>query len=105
MIAVYGTCAHEPADLGRLIAELLGVRFTEHENDYRGIYLAARLGEAHIEIQLNAIPGDDDQLDFYADEHPDTPVLVLVSGPDQDGALSTGLAAIAGLAVLEIRCT
>jgi hypothetical protein len=105
MIAVYGTSTHEPAELGRLIAERLGIRFTERESDYRGIYLAARLGEARIEIQYNAIPGGDDQSDLYADEYPDTPFLVLVSGPDQDGALSSGLATIDGLAILEIRCT
>jgi hypothetical protein len=105
MIALYGTSTHEPAELGRLIAEHLGVQFTERESDYRGIYLAARLGQARIEIRPNAIPGDDDQPDLYADEHPDTPVLVLVTGPDQDGALGAGLAAIDGLAVLEIRRT
>lgn len=105
MIAVYGTSAHEPAELGQLIAERLGIRFTKRESDFRGIYLVARLGEARIEIQPNAIPGDDDQSDLYADEHPGTPVLVLVSGPEQDGALSTGLAAIDRLAILEIRCT
>ena len=104
MIALYGTSTHEPAELGRLIAEHLGVQFTERESDYRGIYLAARLGQARIEIQPNAIPGDD-QCDLYADQYPDTPVLVLVSGPDQDAALGAALAAIDGLAALEVRCT
>ena len=105
MISLYGTNTHEPAELGQLIAELLGVRFTERESDYRGIYLAARLGQARIEIQPNAIPGDDDQPGLYSDAHPDTPVLVLVSGADQDGALGAGLAAIDGLAALKIRPT
>jgi hypothetical protein len=104
MIALYGTRTHEPGELARMITERLGVRFTERESYYRGIYLVARLGEARIEIQPNTIPGDDDQCDLYTDKRPDTPLLVLVTGPDQDGALSTGLAAIEGLAVLEIHC-
>ena len=105
MIAVYGTRAHESAELARLIAERLNVRFTERESDYRGIYLATRHGEARIEIQPNEIPGDDDTTDLYEDRHPDIPVLALVSGPDPGGTLSAGLATIDGLALLEIWCT
>lgn len=105
MIVVFGTSSHEPAQLGQLIGEKVGVRFTGRESDYRGIYLLARFGTARIEIQPNAIPGDGDTADLYADGHPGVSVLVLVDGPDQDGRLSAGIAAIDGLVLLEVWCT
>lgn len=101
MFAVYGTSTHGPRALAQLISERLGVAFSERDSYFRGTYLTAQAGQARIEVQSNAIPGDGDQTDLYADDYPDVSVLVLCAGADLDHSLNTTLESIAGLAPLE----
>ena len=83
-------------------ADRLTVGFMERESDYRGIYLVAP-SPHRLEVQPNAIPGDDDQDDVYDHEHPEMQTLLLVTGPDQDNELNTHLDSVGGLTLLARR--
>ncbi|MDX3453079.1 hypothetical protein PV396_14145 [Streptomyces sp. ME02-8801-2C] len=98
--AIYGTNAHTTSELVRLVSDLLEVTFTGRESDYRGAYDVADGPCGPIEIQPNAIPGDDDQDDLYAPEHPSVQVLLLTSTPGPDSDLHRRLSSIEGLAHL-----
>ncbi|MFJ5213054.1 hypothetical protein [Streptomyces nigra] len=92
----YGTSAHTASELVRLASDCLGLVFTERDSDYRGTYHVASSLNGRIEIQPNAIRGDDDD-DLYAPEHPATQVLLLATTPAPDPALQTRLGSIEGL--------
>ncbi|MGW7256958.1 hypothetical protein [Streptomyces sp. NPDC054834] len=92
----YGTSTHTVSELVRLVSDCLGLVFTERDSDYRGIYHLAGSLNGRIEIQPNAIPGDEDD-DLYAPEHPATQVLLLTTTPAPDPALQTRLGSIEGL--------
>ncbi|EPD60537.1 hypothetical protein [Streptomyces sp. HGB0020] len=96
----YGTCAHSANELVRLVTDLLEVTFTERESDYRGIYHVADGDFGRMEIQPNPIPGDDDEADLYAPEHPTIQALLLITTPTPDPALQRTLSSINGLAHL-----
>ncbi|WP_149824534.1 hypothetical protein [Streptomyces tailanensis] len=95
----YGTSTHTVDELVRLVGDRLGLVFTERDSDYRGIYLLAGSLNGRIEIQPNAIPGDDGEDDLYAPEHPAHQVLLLTT-PVLDPALQARLGAIEGLVPL-----
>ncbi|WP_369263506.1 hypothetical protein [Streptomyces sp. R35] len=66
----YGTSTHTASELVHLVTGRLDVVFTERESDYRGVYHLAQGTYGRIEIQPNAIPGDDGQDDLYTPQHP-----------------------------------
>lgn len=71
--------------------------FTERESDYRGVYHLAQGPYGRIEIQPNAIPGDDGQDDLYTPEHPAVRILLLTNTPAPEPTLQTRLGTIQGL--------
>ncbi len=93
----YGTGTHTASELVHLLTSHLGVVFTERESDYRGVYHFAQGAYGRIEIQPNAIPGDDGQDDLYAPEHPAVRVLLLISTPTAGRTLYTRLGTVQGL--------
>ncbi|MER6092563.1 hypothetical protein [Streptomyces bluensis] len=97
----YGTNAHTTSEVIRLVTDLLEVTFTERESDYRGTYDIADGPRGRIEIQPNAIPGDDGQDELYAPKHPSVQVLLLTATPSPDPALHRLLSSIEGLSHLE----
>lgn len=98
----YGTSTHTTGELARLVADHhhLDVTFTARESDYRGLYHVADSAYGRIEIQPNAIPGDDVQDDLYAPEHPSISVLLLITTPNPDSTVHDRLDCIDGLAHL-----
>jgi hypothetical protein len=101
--SAHGTSTCTPAELAQLVAARLDLTFVERESDYRGTYLVAQASSHRLEIQPNAIPGDDDQEDLYDPEHPEMQTLLLVTGPDQDMALNAQLDSVRGLTALAPR--
>lgn len=94
----YGTNSYTAVELSGLLADRLAVTFAERESDYRGVYFLAALADtARLQVQPNAIPGDDGEDDLYEDEHPDVSVLLLVTSPAGAEALGDELSAIEGL--------
>ncbi|MDQ0956206.1 hypothetical protein QFZ66_000084 [Streptomyces sp. B4I13] len=93
----YGTSTHTASELVRLVADHLDVVFTERESDYRGVYHLAQGTYGRIEIQPNAIPGDDGQDDLYTAEHSSVRVLLLTDTPAPEPTLHTRLGTIQGL--------
>ncbi|MGW1685159.1 hypothetical protein ACWCPO_11460 [Streptomyces albidoflavus] len=71
---------------------------TERESDYLGVYFLATLADTtRLQIQPNAIPGDDGEDDLYDDECPDVSVLLLITSPTAAEPLSDKLSAVGGL--------
>jgi hypothetical protein len=101
----YGTSTHTVAELAQLVADRLGLSFVEHDSYYRGIYFRADIPPYRIEVQPNAIPGDDGQDDLYDSKHPETQTLLLVTGPDRDSALNADLNSIDTLVLLAQETT
>ncbi|WP_055594258.1 hypothetical protein [Streptomyces hirsutus] len=93
----YGTSAHTAGELVRLVSDRLGLVFTERDSDHRGVYHLAGIPNGRIEIQPNPIPGDDNEDDLYAPEHPAAQVLLLTTTPALDPALQVRLDSIEGL--------
>jgi hypothetical protein len=93
----YATNANTVAELGQLVADRLGLTFVEHDSYFRGVYLVAGAATHRIEIQPNAIPGDDGEDDLYEPEHAEIQTLLLVSGPHRDSALTARLNSINAL--------
>ncbi|MFI9809454.1 hypothetical protein ACIHEJ_34770 [Streptomyces sp. NPDC052301] len=92
----YGTSTHTVGELAPLVSDCLGLVFTEHDSDYRGVYQLASSPDGRIEIQPNPIPdGDGDNL--YAPEHPTARVLLLTTSMDPDPDLQARLGSIEGL--------
>jgi hypothetical protein len=80
----YGTNAYTTQELSDLLADRLGVAFTERDSSYLGAYFLATLTDTtRIQVQPNAIPGDYGEDDLYEDEHPDMSVLLLMTTPDR----------------------
>jgi hypothetical protein len=97
----YGTNAHTAHELSGILSDHLGVDFTERERSYLGCYFLATLADTtRIQIQPNAIPGDDGEDDLYEDEHPDVAVLILVTAPNAVQPYESQLSAVEGLALL-----
>ncbi|WUD72086.1 hypothetical protein OG937_10480 [Streptomyces sp. NBC_00510] len=97
----YGTSSYTARELSGLLADRLAATFTERESDYLGVYFLATLADTtRLQVQPNAIPGDDGADDLYADEYPDASVLLLVTSSAADEALSDELSAIEGLTQL-----
>ncbi|MFD0059631.1 hypothetical protein [Streptomyces sp. NPDC056690] len=71
--------------------------FTERESDYQGVYHLAQGTYGRIEIQPNAIPGDDGQDDLYTTEHQAVRVLLLTNTPASEPTQHTRLGTIQGL--------
>ncbi|MCZ9349204.1 hypothetical protein NGM36_29095 [Streptomyces mutabilis] len=97
----YGTSTHTAGELARLVGDRLGLVFTERDSDYRGVYHLADIPNGRIEIQPNPIPGNDEEGDLYAPEHPAAQVLLLATTPASDPALRTRLNSIEGLTHLD----
>lgn len=96
----YGTSAYTVTGLARLLTDRLGVTFVERDSYYRGVYLVADAGTQRVEIQSNAIPGDDEEDELYDNEHPDIQTFLLVNGPHRNNALTTRLDSIEALTAL-----
>jgi hypothetical protein len=93
----YGTNAHSAKGLSDLLAHRLAATFAERESDYRGIYFLATLADmTRLQVQPNAIPGDDGD-DLYEDEYPDVSLLLLVTAPAAARPLDDELSAVEGL--------
>ncbi|MFB7367012.1 hypothetical protein [Streptomyces hydrogenans] len=93
----YGTNSNTAKELAGLLADRLGVAFTERESHYLGVYFLATLADTtRLRVQPNAIPGDDGEDDLYDEEHPDVSVLLLVTSPAA-GPLNDELSAAGGL--------
>lgn len=76
----YGTNSYTAKELAGLLADRLDVTFTERESDYLGVYFLATLADTtRLQIQPNAIPGDDGEDDLYDDEYPDMSALLLIT--------------------------
>ncbi|MGY1500118.1 hypothetical protein ACW4TU_26665 [Streptomyces sp. QTS52] len=100
----YGTSAHTPDELVRLVSDRLGLDFTERDSYFRGVYHLAESPGRRIEIQPNSIPGDDeDEDDLYASEHASFQVLLLATTPATDPALRAALASVEGLVHLALE--
>ncbi|WP_430382602.1 hypothetical protein [Streptomyces sp. P10-4] len=97
----YGTGVHTAGELVRLVGDRLGLDFTERESDYRGLYHLAGIPNGRIEIQPNPIPGNDDEGDLYAPEHPEAQTLLLITAPAADPDLRARLDSIEGLIHLD----
>ncbi|WP_046494583.1 hypothetical protein [Streptomyces odonnellii] len=93
----YGTSTHTAGELVRLVSDRLGLVFTERDSDYRGVYHLASSPSGRIEIQPNAIPGDDGEDDLYTLEHPEAQVLLLTTTSTTDSVLQARLGSIEGL--------
>jgi hypothetical protein len=87
----YGTSAHTAAELARIVADRLGLTFAARDSYYRGIYYRADAPPYLIEVQPNAIPGEDGQDDLYDSDHPHAQTLMLVTGPHRAPALDASL--------------
>ncbi|MEU6818587.1 hypothetical protein [Streptomyces sp. NPDC046860] len=98
---IYGTRSHTADELACLASSSLGLVFTEHDSSYRGIYHRADGPDCRIEIQPNPIPGDDDEDDLYAPEHPTARVLMLTTTSEPNVTLRSRLLAIEGLTHLK----
>ncbi|GAA2471316.1 hypothetical protein ACFPFX_34885 [Streptomyces mauvecolor] len=96
----YGTKTHTAEELAGLLAPLLNLTFADHDSYYRGGYLKAEARGADIEIQPNAIPGDDEEDDLYSSVHAAFQTFVLVTAPAPDSALNATLTSIKGLEAL-----
>ncbi|WP_406102705.1 hypothetical protein OG698_10005 [Streptomyces sp. NBC_01003] len=97
----YGTSAHTPTALIRLISTSFGVQFVERESDYRGVYHVAQAGCGRIEIQPNTIPGDDHSVDLYAPEHPMVGTLLFTITKTPDDEMRDRLSNVDGLVLLD----
>ncbi|MER5204697.1 hypothetical protein [Streptomyces sp. NPDC002825] len=94
----YGTNSYTVKELSSLLADRLAVTFVERESDYRGVYFVATLADTtDLQVQSNAIPGDDGEDDLYEDEYPDVPVLLLVTSPAASEPLRDELLTVEGL--------
>ncbi|MEU7213862.1 hypothetical protein AB0B06_36400 [Streptomyces sp. NPDC044989] len=94
----YGTNSYTAKELASLLADRFDVTFTDRESDYLGVYFLATLADTtRLQIQLNAIPGDDGEDDLYDDEHRDVSVLLLITSPDAAEPLSDELSAVGEL--------
>ncbi|MFI6499573.1 hypothetical protein [Nonomuraea typhae] len=94
----YGTATLTMPDLTHALSVRLGVTFIERDSHYRGTYLTATLANGtRIDIQPNAIPGDEPDDDLYAPGQPEATLLILTTEPDHDNELHRHLAAIEGL--------
>ncbi|MDW8803829.1 hypothetical protein P1P68_03215 [Streptomyces scabiei] len=97
----YGTNSYTAKELAGLLADRLDVTFTERESDYLGVYFLATLADTtRLQIQPNAIPGDDGEDDLYDHEHPDVSVLLLITSPAAAEPLSDELSAVGELTKL-----
>ncbi len=91
----YGTNSCTAKELAVLLADRLDVTFTERESDYLGVYFLATLADTtRLQIQPNAIPGDDGEDDLYDDEHRDVSVLLLITSPAAAEPLSDELSEV-----------
>ncbi|MCX4468417.1 hypothetical protein OG980_30310 [Streptomyces albidoflavus] len=100
----YGTNSYTAKELAGLLADRLDVTFTERESDYLGVYFLATLADTtRLQIQPNAIPGDDGEDDLYDDEYPDMSALLLITSPAAAEPLSDELSAVGELT--KIRST
>ncbi|KOV99196.1 MULTISPECIES: hypothetical protein [unclassified Streptomyces] len=97
----YGTSSHTATELVRLVGDRLGLVFTERDSDYRGVYHLVGIPNGEIEIQPNPIPGDDEEDDLYAPDHPSIPVLLLTTTPAPNPTLQASLGSIEGLIHLD----
>ncbi|MEV4138469.1 hypothetical protein AB0J72_40650 [Dactylosporangium sp. NPDC049742] len=97
----YGADVRSAAELARIVADRLGLIFVEHESDYRGIYYRAEAPPYQIEVQPNAIPGDDGQNDLYDPDHPGMRALLLVTGSQRSPGYDASLNALDALQLLE----
>lgn len=96
--STYGTNSYTAKELSDLLADRFTATFTERESDYLGVYFLATLADTtRLQVQPNAIPGDDGKDDLYEDEYPDMPVLLLVTSPITAEPLSNELSALEGL--------
>ncbi|MEU8762704.1 hypothetical protein [Streptomyces sp. NPDC048659] len=97
----YGTNTHTARELCDLLAGRLGVTFVERESDYLGAYFLATLADTTcLQVQPNAVPGDEGEDDLYMDEYPDVPVLLSVTASDTVTPLDDALSTVEGLARL-----
>lgn len=81
--ATYGS-SHTAHELAQLLANRLDLVFVEHDSYFRGPYLAADVPTGRIEIQPNAIPGDDGHHEPFDEDYPTTPTLLLVTAEEPD---------------------
>jgi hypothetical protein len=66
----YGTNAYTTQELSDLLADRLGVAFTERDSSYLGNYFLATFADiTRIQVQPNSIPGDDGEDDLYGTAH------------------------------------
>ncbi|GAA3762846.1 hypothetical protein [Streptomyces tremellae] len=94
----YGTNSYTAKELTGLLADRLDVTFTERESDYLGVYFLATLADTtRLQVQPNAIPGDNGEDDLYDDEHPDVSVLLLMTSSAAAEPLNDELSAVGGL--------
>ncbi|TXS49082.1 hypothetical protein [Streptomyces sp. t39] len=94
----YGTNSYTAKELAGLLADRFDVTFTERESDYLGFYFLATLADTpRLQVQPNAIPGDDGEDDLYDDEHPDVSVFLLITSPTGAEPLNHELSAVGGL--------
>ncbi|MFI1360458.1 hypothetical protein ACH4TV_43820 [Streptomyces sp. NPDC020898] len=98
----YGTSTHTADELTQLVGDRLGLAFTERDSHFLGVYYVADIPGRKIEIQPNRIPGDDDEDDLYAPEHPTVRVLLLTTTPAPDAALRAELTSVERLVHLTL---
>lgn len=94
----YGTNSYTAKELAGLLADRFDATFAERESDYLGVYFLATLADTtRLQVQPNAIPGDDGEDDLYDSEHPDVSVLLLIASQDAAAPLNDEPSAVGGL--------
>ncbi|MGP4052499.1 hypothetical protein [Streptomyces sp. 2A115] len=97
----YGTSTHTASELAQIVSRRLRVIFTERDSDFLGVYYAADYSDGQMRIQPNLIPGDGDEDNLYASEHPAIHVLLLTTTSAPAPVLQARLESIDGLVRLD----
>jgi hypothetical protein len=85
-------------DPARIVADHLGLTFAATVTTAAAT--SALTQPYELEVQPNAIPGDDDERDLYDPDRPEAGTLLLVAGPHRVTTLDTALISIDALVLL-----
>lgn len=97
---LYGTSALTPSRLVDVLATLLGLEFTQHDSDFRGVYYrAGDLADEHFVI----LPNEGDDEDDLPEPECAEPVLLEVNATTRPEVVRRLLAQVPELSLLRSR--